>query len=123
MRYTAEALTKLRAASSAGGTMGCAERRSHRANPARRTTPARRGPATSGDPQGRDAACVSPRVTDTSPSALAAAPRQSRRREPRFLDSRTAVIVTAAAATANGMLTQNTDAYPKKVRSTPPATG
>jgi hypothetical protein len=38
-------------------------------------------------------------------------------------DSRTAVIVTAAATTAKGMLTQKTDAHPKKVRSTPPATG
>src|SRR5580693_6292702 len=124
MRYTAEALTKLRAPSSAGGIIACGDRRSHQANQARRKPPVTRGAATSHDPHGWDADSVSPRVTATRPSALAATPGTSRRRESSGLrDSRTAVIVTAMAATAKGRLTQKTDAHPKKVSSTPPTTG
>jgi hypothetical protein len=79
MRYTAEALTKLRAPSSARGIMACGERRSHRAKPARKTPPVMRGTATSHDPQGWDADSVSPRVTDTSPSARGPAGRAAER--------------------------------------------
>jgi hypothetical protein len=78
-----------------------------------------RGAVTVHDPLRWNDDSVRPSVTATSPRALTAAPTRSRRREPALRGSRTAVIVTMAATTAKGMLTQRIDGQPKKARSTP----
>ena len=66
---------------------------------------------------------VSPSVTANRPTALAAAPGRSSRRDPGLRAGRTATAVIATAMTANGMLTQKTEAQPEKRSRIPPTAG
>src|ERR1700733_8493623 len=94
--------------------MACGQRRSHPRKPARKTTPTAIGAATGHEAHERAADSVSPSVTANRPTALAAAPGRSSRRDPGLRAGLTATAVIATAMTANGMLTQKTEAQPEK---------
>src|ERR1700722_18225238 len=102
--------------------MGNAARRSHPKKITRTAAPATTQPTASGERQVASDESTNPKVRNSSPEALSAAPAVSKGRGTGSRDSATANHEMARVTTAIGTLTQKIDDHGTPLSSKPPTT-
>ncbi len=121
---TPEAVRKFRLMNRSSSTSGFATRCSRSTKPASRSTPTRSVPATMEDLQPKRSMSSIPSTSSTKLAVTSVKPVQSMPpRAVSSLDSRTAISVSAMAATAIGMFTKKNHRQDTSSVSTPPIRG